>query len=120
VKGETVHAIFAEIEQQRAKHDHDGLQRHGPEQPGQHFGRHAQQQRGDTAMTNEYEKHPPLPFCYRFRPLRQFERRCLVKSKKARCLLPLYPMRFSPPARWVPQIPVFGAAPDPGPRSTVS
>jgi hypothetical protein len=58
VKGETVHAVFAEIEQQRAQHDHQGLQRHGAEQPGQQLGRDAEQQRRNTAMTNEYDKHP--------------------------------------------------------------
>jgi hypothetical protein len=57
VKGETVHAIFAEIEQQRAKQYQPGLQRDDADQPQQHLGRHCRQQRCDTAMTNKYEKH---------------------------------------------------------------
>jgi hypothetical protein len=57
MKGETVHAIFAEIKQQRANQYQGGLQRDDANQPEQHFSRHCRQQRRDTAMTTEYEKH---------------------------------------------------------------
>jgi hypothetical protein len=61
MKGETVHAIFAEIKQQRANQYQGGLQRDDAKQPEQRFSRHCRQQRRDTAMTTEYEKHyrPP-------------------------------------------------------------
>jgi hypothetical protein len=95
VKGETVHAIFAEIEQQRAKRDHDGLQRHGAEQPGQRFGRHAQQQRRDTTVTNEYEKHCRRLFWYRLHPFGNSSEDVWSTPKIACCLFSLYPMRFS-------------------------
>jgi hypothetical protein len=57
VKGETVHAVFAEIEHHRAEQDHDGLQHHDAAQPGDYFGDHTQQQRRDAAMTKKYRKH---------------------------------------------------------------
>jgi hypothetical protein len=57
VKGETVHAVFAEIEHQRADQDHDGLQRDGTEQPEHDFSRRGQEQRRDAAMTKKYRKH---------------------------------------------------------------
>jgi len=61
MKGETVHAIFAEIKQQRANQYQGGLQRDDANQPEQRFSRHCRQQRRGTAMTTEYEKHyrPP-------------------------------------------------------------
>ena len=57
VKGKAVHAIFAEIKQQRAEQYRYGLQRDGAEQPGSGYRRHSQQQYRDAAMTNENEKH---------------------------------------------------------------
>jgi hypothetical protein len=61
MKGETVHAIFAEIKQQRANQYQGGLQRDDANQPEQRFSRHCRQQRRDTAMTNKHQKHcrPP-------------------------------------------------------------
>jgi hypothetical protein len=52
-----MHAIFAQIEQQRAEHDHERLQQQDAKQPGERFGHDAHQKRRDTAMTKKYAKH---------------------------------------------------------------
>src|SRR5665213_1031416 len=58
MKGESVHAIFAQIEQQRAKQDQRGLQGDDVKQPGPYFGHHADHECRNAAVTKKYEEHP--------------------------------------------------------------
>jgi hypothetical protein len=53
MKGETVHAVFAQIEQQRSQQDRDGCK-------GKDASHHAGDERGNAAMAKKHEKHPRL------------------------------------------------------------
>jgi hypothetical protein len=57
VKGETVHAIFAQIKQQRAKQYQSGFQRDDAEQPGERFSHYSHHECRNAAVTKKYEKH---------------------------------------------------------------
>jgi hypothetical protein len=73
-----MHSIFAQIEQQRAEHDHERLQRQDAKQPGERFGHDAHQKRRDTAMTKKYQKHVRLP-------LSENPRSSSVRAESAGC-----------------------------------
>ena len=61
MKGETMHAVFAQIEQQRAEQDRDGIQRQDAKQPGQRLNHHGHHERCNAAMAKKHEKHLRLP-----------------------------------------------------------
>src|ERR1700688_3251023 len=86
MKGETVHAIFAEIKQQRANQYQSGLQRDDANQPEQRFSRHCRQQRRNTAMTTECEKHWRSLSAIRRRAIRRLSTHMLNSSSQSRVL----------------------------------
>src|ERR1700722_10184074 len=57
MKGETVHAVFAEVKQQRAEQDQQRPRRDPAKQEGQCLHGRAHHQRGNASVTKEYEKH---------------------------------------------------------------
>jgi hypothetical protein len=62
VERKSMHSIFAQIEQQRAQHDHERLQRQDAKQPGQRFGHDAHEKRRDTPMAKKNAKHSQAAF----------------------------------------------------------
>jgi hypothetical protein len=61
MKGETVHAVFAEVEQQRAEQDQSEPRLDPAQQEDQRFNGHAHDQRGNACVTKKYEKHLRYP-----------------------------------------------------------
>ena len=61
MKRESVHAVFAQVKQQRTKQDQERLDREQAKQKGQRLDRHAHHERRDTAVAKEHEEHPAIP-----------------------------------------------------------